>query len=308
LADRKIHWEETSKIKWLLTKITEAEKNVAEKLELIESAYATIMEDEIDAEWNETRTSRLSEINRLAENISEQKDSIQSFIDEIYWHTNEEWEEFQWVKKDVIGFYKAQIKKFENLFKRIEKELNAGTTSLKLAKTFSDEVTKYNSQANIRAWVFLLVLWLIVYLWYTSIWLKETPWLDEILLYWAFRLPLVSGIVRLAIFASNRRAEAKKLEESYKHKEVMARSFMGYKESIEQLQKESWESDYQLLEKHMDNLLDTIADDSSKFMIDRWESHPFVEMVEKVISKWKVPKSFDDIAGKYSFNLDVKKE
>jgi hypothetical protein len=148
----------------------------------------------------------------------------------------------------------------------------------------------------------------IIVLWYISIWIWETPTIEDILLYWLYRLPLVSAVIWLAIFVSNRRAEAKKLEESYKHKEVMARSFMGYKDSIKQLQQAMWTDDFTLLTKHMDNLLDSIATDSSKFLIDKWEKHPFIEVLDKALSKTKLPKSLDELIGKYSVTAEFKKE
>lgn len=75
----------------------------------------------------------------------------------------------------------------------------------------------------------------------------------------------------LLIFIWNRRAEAKKLEEWYKHKEVMARSFIWYKKSIEDLEWEIKDEDKELMKLHMKNLLDTINQDTSSFLNSKWE-------------------------------------
>jgi hypothetical protein len=43
-----------------------------------------------------------------------------------------------------------QEEKYKKFFARIERELDAGTTSLQLAKTFSDKVIQYSAEARIR--------------------------------------------------------------------------------------------------------------------------------------------------------------
>ena len=80
------------------------------------------------------------------------------------------------------------------------------------------------------------------------------------------------------IFLGNRRAENRKLEDAYTHKEVMARSFAGYKKSIEYLS----EDDKTLLTKLMEDLLAAIKKDSSDFLSAKGEKHPTHEMVDKL--------------------------
>jgi hypothetical protein len=72
---------------------------------------------------------------------------------------------------------------------------------------------------------------------------------------------MIAG-VWLAMFIGNRRAENKKLEESYKHKEIMARTFVGYRESISEID----DKDNTLILKHMENLLDALKVNSSDFL------------------------------------------
>jgi hypothetical protein len=105
--------------------------------------------------------------------------------------------------------------------------------------------------------------------------------LTEIFYHILFNLPLFAFIIWLNIFIWNRRAEAKKLEESYKHKEVMARAYIWYKESISELTN----NDNKLLEKHMENLLDAMSVDSSKFLSSKWENHPLYDLFKNFLTK-----------------------
>ena len=82
----------------------------------------------------------------------------------------------------------------------------------------------------------------------------------------------------------NRRAENKKLEEAYKHKEVMAKSFTGYKKSIEELS----DDDKTLLIELMKDLLDAIKKDSSSFLSSKGESHPVVDALKRFKSEKQV--------------------
>jgi hypothetical protein len=83
------------------------------------------------------------------------------------------------------------------------------------------------------------------------------------------------------IFISNRSAESTKLEESYIHKEVMARAYVWYKKSILELSND----DNKLLEKHMENLLNAMSVDSSEFLSSKWENHPLIDLFNNVLKK-----------------------
>lgn len=57
---------------------------------------------------------------------------------------------------------------------------------------------------------------------------SSTPNLEEALLYWVFRIPVAVALVWLAIHSSHEAALAKRLEEDYGYKSVVASSFMGF--------------------------------------------------------------------------------
>lgn len=95
--------------------------------------------------------------------------------------------------------------------------------------------------------------------------------------------PLLIFGVWLAIFFGNRRAENKKLEELYKHKEVMARAFVGYKNTLEKLGDE----DEILLKQHMGNLLKAMNENSATFLDSKGDKHPFFETINFLLGSKK---------------------
>lgn len=67
------------------------------------------------------------------------------------------------------------------------------------------------------------------------------------------RLPFYIPLTWLAIFATNRRNEMKRLQEEYKHKETLAKAYSGYKEQIEKIGNEK---SRELATQLMQNLVD----------------------------------------------------
>ncbi len=84
----------------------------------------------------------------------------------------------------------------------------------------------------------------------------------------------------------------------------MARSFMWYRKSVEELNT----NDNELLEKHMNNLLTAIGKDSSEFLINQSESHPLLDFAKDLFKKWKLPTSIEDLFWSYSAKLEIKRE
>ena len=104
---------------------------------------------------------------------------------------------------------------------------------------------------------------------------------EQLLFSFLRQSPIFSFFIWLVIFMGNRRAENQKLEEAYKHKEAMAKSYTGYKNSIEEL----GDDDNELLKQHMKNLLDAIKEDPSKFLSSKGESHPAMDLAKQSKSK-----------------------
>jgi methyl-accepting chemotaxis protein len=197
---------------------------------------------------------------------------------------------FGYVKKDnsgetqkIIGlcdeidnFYKKQQEKYQALYKQIEEDLKAGATSVNLSKSFADKVTEYRRSSRFWSLCFVPLLFsLIIYYGVITLSTNGISTADDVWRHLAFRAPFLVFAVWLAIFFGNRRAESKKLEELYKHKEVMARSFVGYKQAIEELN----DKDIHLLKQHMENLLKAIGENSASFLNSEGDKHPIFEIL-----------------------------
>jgi hypothetical protein len=55
------------------------------------------------------------------------------------------------------------------------------------------------------------------------------------------KLPIYLPVVWLAYYSSKRRGEAQRLKQEYAHKESLAKSYMGYKDQLEELDDENGE-------------------------------------------------------------------
>ena len=258
------------------------------KIEEIRNVYNEILIDDDDIEEKSLKT----QINTLLDWIEEKKIIIDKFQKSIFWYEqddeNNPWEKkkIAWLFDNINSFHNSQKIKYNTFFKQIEKELKWWTTSIILAKNFSDNVKAYKITGILWQALFVIIVLLLI------------DRFDDVLttLLWdKFWMDLMSHIpsfvlsIWLLIFIWNRRAEAKKLEESYKHKEVMATSYFWYKATIEDMDTAFDENDKSLMKKHMDNLLDAIKEDSSLFLSTKWENHPFLDLLKSFNKKWKIP-------------------
>lgn len=266
------------------------------KLEKLKEAYNKIIVGD-DENW-----ALKTEIEEFVTYIETNKWEVDSFKKQIFWYTNkkEDWteEKVEWLFDNINNFHTNQQEKFKTLYDKIDEELTAWTTSVALAKVFSDKVTDYNKENNKWSNIFIFII--IFILWYyaiSTIGNESIKTLPELWNFLLLRTPFFAMAIWLLIFIWNRRAEAKKLEEAYKHKEVMARAYVWYCETIKDLDT----TDNQLLENHMSNLLGAIKTDSSEFLSAKWENHPFFDLFKK----WTKTdfKEFKDILSE--FNIDI---
>lgn len=95
------------------------------------------------------------------------------------------------------------------------------------------------------------------------------------------RLPLYIPLGWLAIFATRRRNEIKRLQEEYRHKEAVAKSYSGYKEQIQGIQKD--EEREKLSEKLMENLVEMTNENPNKSLDKiKKENIPMIDFFEKL--------------------------
>jgi hypothetical protein len=269
-----------------LKKIEKAASEVDLKFKKIEEAYNLIYEDG----ENEGEESIKTQLEALVEIFEQEKKELEKFKKEIwgYKRQNEsgETEKIDGVFDSINTFHEKQKEKYEHLYKKIETELLSGATAVNLAKVFETKVEEYKSGSKLWSVLFiLLLLALTVYYAIVTFDTSKVKVVADVWLHLLFRAPFIIFAMWLAIFFANRRAENKKLEESYKHKEVMARAFTGYKEAIKDLDSE----DQELLKIHMNNLLSTMNLDSSEFLETKGENHPLYDLIQR-----KLPKRKDD--------------
>lgn len=255
--------------------------NIFEKwiLAELQEAYDEILEDD---EENENYSLKTQIENLLTETTSN-KTKIDEFILKVegeYWE-NEKWEKVitkQWFFDKI----NSQIEKFDNLYEEIDERLESWSTSVELAWIFSKKVEDYKLIEQKWSNIFIIIIFFTLgYYALSTIWNKGIETLTDLFNFLLFRLPFFAFAVWLLIFISNRRAEANKLGESYKHKEVMARAYVWYKKSISELDT----TDNKLLEKHMENLLTAMSVDSSEFLNSKWENHPFIDLFTNLLKK-----------------------
>lgn len=298
--EEEISWsnDKVNSEEWFFKKIEDAYKKIDEKFNQINWYYQKLL---IDEEDDDDDKSIKTQIDLVFNEINTYKEEIEEFKKKIRWY--KEWEkEIEWLFDSINNFHDKQQEKYNKLYAKIEEELQAGTTSIALAKVFTDKVTSYKQASEKRSNRFIRVLiFIICYFGVISIIFPLTE-IEDVLLSLLYRSPFLAFWIWLIIFFWNRRAESKKLEESYKHKEVMARAFIWYKKSIEELGEEI---DNELTNKHMNNLLDTMNKDSSEFLDSKWDKHPIFDVLWDFTKKKILPEWLFDFNW-YSFEIKKK--
>lgn len=293
LKELKAEIEGVEEKKGLLEEIKSALVDVKEKSEEINSAYNQICEDD------EKGTSIQTQLIDIRDKFKDAKEKIDEFEKKVFGY-EKEGEDGEIKKIDGLGssiesFFEKQRERYSVLYKKIETELAAGATSAILSKTFADKVKEYYWAGVLWSGAFIILFGITISYGYDMV-VNESSnikTIDDVWRLLAFRFPLIAFVIWLAIFFGNRRAESKKLEESYKHKEVMARSFTGYKKALQELDDE----DEELPKLHMKNLLESMNVNSSDFLNIDGEKHPVMELVSSCFGNRKVKKETTDKEG-----------
>lgn len=265
-----------SRIEDLENKIIALKNEAAEKVNEILSLHKKVFENTDENNSIEKQFEDfLLEAEKLFSETEKKKGDFDLFYEKVFGVKQDNGEYKGGLKKEIEKYEK----KYENLFIRIE-SLLPGATSVGLAKVFEDKVIDFrNEEKKWTKWFLVIAIILAIYYGVYIILVPASENLTISLLKFFHKTPFLLFAIWILIFIGNRRAENKKLEESYKHKEVMARSYVGYKEHIEGIEAES--NDKELLSKHMNNLLDAIKDNSSDFLSKKGDDHPMFEYFKK---------------------------
>ena len=218
---------------------------------------------------------KLGTVTKILQDITQKQTETNKIVETVN-KSQTQIEEAKKNSKNFLNYTKNIQNRSEELLNQIETELKAGATSANLSKSFADKVNEYKK--NSRFWSVCFIVWMIIivgYYGFVTFYSDQIQTTQDVWRHLAFRSPFLVFGVWLAIFFGNRRAESKKLEESYKHKEVMARSFVGYKQTLESLGDE----DKILLKQHMANLLKAMDENSASFLNSEGDKHPVFEVL-----------------------------
>ena len=104
------------------------------------------------------------------------------------------------------------------------------------------------------------------------------------------KITMALPFIWFAIFCSNRRKEAMRLEQEYAHKVAVASSYGSYKEQIENLNEENQE----LLTKLMSSTIDIISKNPSDFLDKSKSSDKLIDYDDIVAKMKQLPEWFTD--------------
>jgi hypothetical protein len=114
-----------------------------------------------------------------------------------------------------------------------------GATTAGLAHAFNDRRQTFLKPQNRWQWLFIGSVGMIVIIAVTGLWqvYKSGTGLTftQLMLLWLARLPVAGALVWLAMHASHEAALAKRLEEDYGYKAVIASSFLGFHKQMSEL-------------------------------------------------------------------------
>ena len=278
-----------SKIDEFYNELLSDDEHTSIKTEIIDA------KDEINAAKAEAKSTK-KEIEEIFTNSSKTLKELKEFYIEIFGEIDEETEErigglqqeIQKRFKEIDDFedkHQALLEEHKKKYEALEKQINSllpGATSVGLAKTYTNNRTKFEKQTNFWNWFFIGTMAVIfgfgVYLVVGNVNIDT----QHILKY----SPLYVSVVWLALFASKRRNESMRLEQEYTHKETLAKSYMSYKEQIETLAKDEKN---ELLQKLLESTTATISQNPNHVLDkNNTDHHPAMEFFNSI---WKRDKS-----------------
>lgn len=174
-------------------------------------------------------------------------------------------------EKEADAFLNTQEKKYKELFEKIE-SLLPGATSTGLAQAYYDQKISYKWPVIIWAIVFVLALvgvfitGLLSYENGVKLSFKELLNVEQATSKLIARIPFFFALIWLAAFSSKQYRQSKRLEQEYAHKEVLAKSYQGYKRELESQGKTA--ADKEIIGALHKVLVATIAKNPSEIMDD----------------------------------------
>lgn len=273
-------------------------QNSLEKYSKIDQYYNETLIDKdgtpsTKTELFEAKTEMLVDIKNLKSSMTEIADKIrdlEAFYGKIYGIESTEEpsvniglkKEFDLLFGNVQKFESLQKNKYEALIEQIQ-SLLPGAMSAGLANAYHLEREKFITP--IRIWngvfIFAIMLMLVAGLsFFKTRSIESVTDIGNILMH---SLPISLPLIWLAIFASKRRSESRRLEQEYAHKETLAMSYSGYKQQIEQLS----QPDKDLLIKLLDAAVGSISYNASTTLDKKHGDGTVLQEILKQIAELK---------------------
>lgn len=219
--------------------------------------------------------------------IEEIVKSKKQIIDELH----SSFEEFIELEKQGIEEYKNQFLIYENLQKKRVEELLKTATNASLASSFEtlkENIALKRESAEKAFIVGLLLIVAGVLLPYVS-YIEELLFKpDQIYLNLLKRITITAPFIWFAIHQSIKVSQYFRLEQEYAHKEVVSRSFEGYKAQVNELYKDR-DGSHELLDKLLSSAISAISKNPT-LVLDKIKAHhspigPLVESVSENVVK-----------------------
>jgi hypothetical protein len=251
-----------------LNTVVDAESKVKPILEGLLKREKTIIDIQASAEKKD------SDIKAVFDAISEKEAISKGLIDTIEKNFNQKNDELS----EIITNSKVTI---EDQHNRIE-ALIPGATSAKLASAFKER--KEDVAKGGCGWIFLLVASAL-----GLVFAGVMSWINPGEDFWKSlpsRTIVVVGLLLIEEFSRRNYNIKRRLSESYGYKEVLSRSFHGYKEAMTgvSLPKDDKGIQCKADEKLVDVFLNALADEPGKNIFDKEKSVTFSEkLAEKLV-------------------------
>lgn len=194
-------------------------------------------------------------------------------------------QEISQIKTELKDYDTQQKDKIEKCWNQIN-SLIGKATDASLATSYKEAKDSYDWSIWIWNAIFVSSMTIFIIIAYKSVPIIDFNDFKSVLNVIISRLPFYIPLGWLAIFATRRRNEIKRLQEEYRHKEAAAKSYSGYKEQIKEVQNDKERDD--LIAKLMDNLVEMTSENPNKTLDKaKKENIPTIEFGEKTLDSIK---------------------
>ena len=258
-------------------KVNNTYKNITAHYNEINKLYQTLYTDNPDGTLsiNTKISSIVDKINKAESHYSE----LEQYYSQVFEASGLK-DEVSTMLTDLKSFKVDSERLYEEKSKLIDELLN-GATNITLSRSFSGEREKFDKPMQYWSSLFFVCLISIPCIYFYEIVKLPPPNLNynTLLQHFIYNLPIFAPITWLAIFASKRRGENKRLQQEYIHKETVSKSYLAFKEQIEKLNQESQE----LMLKLMDRTIDVIVYNASFSLDKKHDDHmPIIELTKEL--------------------------